>query len=199
MKNRIFILFIIFIAIFSSCHKNEKKTESIDYKQLINKKEKLSKIFKEKPLSKTYINKFSILYYQEDKTNISGAYYVKEGRKDSLRIEKRNYNTATVFIYNYFNGGIDTLEIYKDSIKFNSATIEKKSSKKIHFSGTTFNINKFHYSNYLETSNLYIEDSLGLILQRLISQKTAIIEYDHELGFIQKQIEQDSIFFKFEN
>ncbi|GGB70279.1 hypothetical protein GCM10007424_07770 [Flavobacterium suaedae] len=190
--------FLVLVMIACSCNGNRPKEEELLQKGtvVIPKKQK-SNIYKSDPLNAS-----------ESKSTYKVSYelFEKQGSIESvneyiLNVKQLQFSEAQVFIYEYEFAKSDTLEIYQDSIIFNSTVIDKISSKSFKLNDRTVLVNKYFYSsvgeNTLVSSNLYIVPSEGLVLQKTISQKSGSVEYNIGLELLQRQIQNDSVFFKF--
>ena len=113
---------------------------------------------------------------------------------DTINIFKKKCIEKSSYLYNKK----DSLIIYKDSVLFNNIKLFYKDSRTIKFKKLQYTIKKFLYIKDYEYSTLFINDSIGLILQIIpATYTTSVAEYDiNELENLQTNIINDSLFFK---
>ena len=179
-KNRIvkissyLFLFATVVISFASCNnKKQNLYEKSEAKQIITKNESHLE---------EYCN-------QENKPNLY-----------SLSTKKIIFPEKTVYVY-YIEkyNRVDSLVIYKDSVIMNNEKLLLLRKKGIYYKKKKLNIEKYQYLD--RSSNIFISDSLGIILQHGQTHPYGTVrrEYNTEnYRALCNEIKKDSIFFDFE-
>ena len=118
----------------------------------------------------------------------------------SLLTKKIIFPEKTVYVYNYKNNyRFDSLVIFKDSIIMNNEKLQLLRKKNIDFKKEKLNVKKYQYLD--RSSNFFISDSLGIILQHGQTHPYGTVrrEYNTEnYRELCNEIIKDSMFFSFE-
>ncbi|SFQ74480.1 hypothetical protein [Flavobacterium akiainvivens] len=125
----------------------------------------------------------------------------KIGITDTVTMKKIVKPNVSVYIYSN-QKRIDSLIRYKDSLYiFNNSKLHFFKKKTYHEKGTIIEISKFQYvpiDPMAQIADLYINDSLGIIIYQAKSQWGAFREYDLRYSDLHKKMILDSAFFRFE-
>lgn len=122
-----------------------------------------------------------------------------------LYTRKSVYPHATVFFQEY-RGYTDTLEIYRDSIWFNSFRAKKLGTRTFSYKGKPVEIDKYGYwwskpldGHHNDLYNLFVNDSLGLVMNYMAGHLNMyLIEVNPEYKELHEQLKQDTEFLQFE-
>lgn len=117
-----------------------------------------------------------------------------------IHIKKIISPEKTIYLYKYESYVfVDSLFFFKDSIKMNNEKLVLMNKRLIAFKGKSLEVKKYQYLD--RSSNLFINDSLGLIMQKGQTHPygTVVREYNtKEYRGLCNEIIKDSIFFSFE-
>ena len=124
---------------------------------------------------------------------------------DTLSVSKRTevYADAMVFIQRLSNFS-DTLEVYQDSVRYNSFGTKALGERIYSFKGKPIRIRKHLYSGRssegrMVVNNIFINDSLGLILNYGAGSHSMVLgEYNPQFNEIHEAIKRDTVFLEFE-
>ncbi len=129
------------------------------------------------------------------------------GELDTVSVKKIFYPKKTVFIYNEINES-DTLTYHKDSLYILSAEkFYPLRERKFVVNNNEFYITKYYYEPRLTrpastgvtgSYNIYLNDSLGIVLSQARSTYHAFREYNINYSELHKAIIRDTSFFEFE-
>ncbi|MEL1244578.1 hypothetical protein AAEO56_09925 [Flavobacterium sp. DGU11] len=130
----------------------------------------------------------------------------KVGELDTMSVKRIIYPHKTVFIYtNTYDS--DTLTYYRDSTyTYSSKKFRLLGEKTFVFKGSKVKVLKFYsepiYRRPITTGashidNIYLNDSIGILLYQANSTWHAFREYDTRYSDLHKAMIRDTIFFEF--
>ena len=119
---------------------------------------------------------------------------------EDFLLKKIQEKDRNIFIY---SGWLrDTLVVYNDSIRYRNLYIFPLAKKFFLLKGKKIKILKYPYDVQQVVDagfkNMYINDSLGIIIEKGASLSSGIVEYDEGLKELNLQIVKDTVFTKFE-
>ncbi len=158
-------------------------------------------LFRTKPLHIDRIHTTGLRYVRYDvSAEHSGNTRVLDTLDTSIR--KLAYSNAVIFIIGD-NSYRDTLEIYKDSVRFNSLRARKLDEHTYTLKGRPIKVAKYHHEYHnkgLEAlDNVFVNDSLGLVMKHWASHHgQGLMEINPELGELHEAIKRDTAFLKLE-
>ncbi len=175
---------------------NDKRSEiKLGENRIIGPQIYKSKIFNSYPLQRTKRKSSIKVYMKELYVDGGGLKYKLE--KD-IDIEELKFSNAKVYIYSRSVKN-DTLEVYKDSVRFNSTTVDKLATQEFNINEIVYTVYRYRYMTHAGSTgiarDLYIIPSVGIILEGVVSQRSAAVEYNVVPESLHKKIEQDSTFF----
>ena len=117
-------------------------------------------------------------------------------------IRKLAYRDATIFIVGD-DAYSDTLEIYKDSVRFNNLRTRMLGERTYSLQGKPIRISKhlheYHNRGLEALDNVFVNDSLGLVIKHWPSPHgQGLMEINPELRELHEAIKRDTAFLKFE-
>jgi|GEM_PF-3858813 len=194
MKRTFLTLTFFMMLIFISCNtKNDKRETS--YKKVI-KNQKIN----------TLRTKGTYTYYNDYNFRVKEGFslYQKEGKRDSLYLEKDVSIEKTIFKYRDNKSFINDSLMYCDhEYALNSEKLKFLSKKTILYNQVKFTISKYLYSPEAELfeSNVFINDSLGIIMNNIHGKSSGLLLYKfgHQYIQLQDKIYNDTLFYKFQS
>lgn len=158
-------LFIALFIVLVSCQTSEP-TEPVIRKKIIKPRVYRSKIYDSQPLdSITVTTNFKVFFDAKKEFKIKEE--IKEGTFNRRELQ---FKDARVFIYKWNNAFNDTLEIYVDSVRFNSIRLDKIASRDFKLDGRIISVGKYSYSSLNGYhQNLFVIPSSGLLLIKTVS------------------------------
>lgn len=143
--------------------------------------------------------------YYEDDLNHKGEFNIsKEIKIDSLNVIKTQKQDTTIFKYKMASNILkpDTLKIIKNQLFLNKKPLKIFGSKEFVYKSGKVKIFKCDYvinnNGFPVFYNIFINDSLGIIIRRGLRQRSFVYEYGPGLDELQKKIKNDSAFFAFQ-
>jgi hypothetical protein len=189
---KINILLLILYGIFVSCSRNNEKT-IIDTNS-IRAKPRYSVSYDTSSYKKLNIIDFidAGVKARDKKADPENILYTK-------RILKGN---IVIFVYSYKSNKVkDSLVINPNSeLYFNNEKLELLNEKELVYKGSKITVSKYLYEHKanLTTSNLFINDSLGIITSRAQRESVLLREYNEKYNELHTEIFNDTSFFKLE-
>ncbi|MFN3755144.1 hypothetical protein [Flavobacterium sp.] len=144
------------------------------------------------------VNKTTVLEYKSRLDEYSNE--ENKARPYLLFIKKIVSPEKTTFIYSYKNyNRVDSLVFFKDSVIMNNEKLQLLRTKTINFKANVQKVKKYQYID--RSSNIFVIDSLGLILQHGQTHPYGTVRrvYNPEdNNTLYNEIIEDSLFFSFE-
>ena len=141
---------------------------------------------------------YSSYYMPPDRYNKN-----RVSRTFDLNVTKMAYPNALVWIQDNLDF-TDTLEIYKDSVHFNSLKAWKLGARTFTLQGKPVRIAKYYYEYHgnvglVSSRNLFVSDSLGPVLDYIAGHhRMSLLEYDPRYKELHEAIKRDTVFLEFE-
>jgi hypothetical protein len=198
-------LYLIWISLFIiGCSEKKPDLNAPKVRKPVIPPPVQSLIYNDNPLEIAKQDNLKMDVYFERYSDYGGGWIRTRPNSYNYSLIRCRYPNAEVFIYKYDYNDSDTLEIYRDSLRYNSVKLEYVGSRQFIINNYITQVNKYTYAGFNGThaifSELYIAKPSGLIMQHLMGHLTvSSVEYDGINKTIQEQILQDSVFYTFES
>jgi hypothetical protein len=189
---KINILLLILYGIFVSCSRNNEKT-IIDTNSIRAKPRYFV----------SYDTSLYKMFYAMDFIRGGKKFHDKEANPEDVFYTKRIVKgDSLIFVYSYKNHKSQDSLVFTPDFGFylNSEKLYLLSEKEFVFNSSKIIVSKFLYEpkGLLTTSNLFINDSLGIITSQRQAESMSIQEYNLKYNELHKEIFDDTSFFKLE-
>jgi hypothetical protein len=134
--------------------------------------------------------KMNIVYYKLGNEKIKEEISV-------IKINEKNNFLKFIYKYQHLQEDNDTLIILKDSTIFNNTKLSFISKKVFKINNRNYEIKKYLWDAITNTSRIFVNDTLGVVLVRSSALIDNIAEYDcnNDNYQLSKRIVQDTVFF----